>query len=47
MEMKVGNMSEVGVVVVLTECKQNTQHQRFKCRYSENVIHRELENVKC
>lgn len=44
METKVPTMSEVGIVIVPTKSQPQ---QRFKCRYSENVIHWELEHVKC
>lgn len=44
MEMKVTNMSVVGIATAPAKQKQ---HQHFKCRYSENVIHWELEHLKC
>lgn len=48
MEMKVPTtMSEVGIVIVPTKSRQKKQHQHLKNRYSENVIHWELEHVKC
>lgn len=47
-EMKALNMNVVGAVIILAKSEQQwQQHQYFKCRYSENVIHWELEHVKC
>lgn len=49
-EMKALNMNVVGAaaIVLAKKSKQQwLQHQYFKCRYSENVIHWELEHVKC
>lgn len=51
-EMKVLNMNVVEAASLLLAKREEQQcqwlqHQYFKFRYSENVIHWELERVKC